>query len=495
MTLYSRPGTAARPSSNYPAALSRTEVLSLQHARQAIETTTGQRIVQKVLISHSQLGDDGCVALFDLLGSAQGRKHPVSDIHLGSNNIGDKGLLAIADYLKDNVHLYSLQLPHNQFTGDAATIAAFVQAINTSRLKTLNLASNDNLGDAFVEAFFPALRCTTLRNLNVTATRLTGRSVDFITAYLSSNQFCHLRIFSCNANQLGTPGVKSIINAIRRYNYRLTEVNIYSNYGEVENLEEAVEQFKEALLFLRQTVNRNNYFTRETEEQALRLLRYSRPVLLSSSEVQSSRRLIPCIPSCSIYPANEASIFEAGRPQSLSPNVKLPIEIKQHILSFLAPTLSAAQRIRIYHYASLPSTLPELLPSLPSFTIPRTRASLCVPDPSSLGFGNSSKVWSTEGICAGGICMGAHNSVMNVMSGVRRFLHFESFKSCTSPSINVFRMPSSAKLTRLLYHSNHSSALAPSCSWPTRPVATAMMSYLSAPQRNTFAPPVPQNSR
>ncbi|KAF8069085.1 RNI-like protein [Lyophyllum atratum] len=397
---------------------------SVRGAQQIISMITSRRVVYKLLLSRNHLEDNGCVALFTFLGSAQGMKHPISEIHLASNGIGNVGMLAIADYLRKRPHLKSLHLQDNQFTGDASTIAAFVNAINSSRLQTLNLASNGGLSDAFVGAFFPSLECPTLHHINLTATHLGMLSVPPIVAFLSSNQFCRLQSFHCSLNQVGLSGVRSIVNAIGQFNYHLTDVHLYSNQGdEVRAVEVAGVDLKETQSLLRQTLNRNTFLTRETAVEALRLLRYSRPLLLNSGSDdvhKTTQNLPPCDPCCSCVPTSDKfRVPPATQSQAGSPFVDLPTEIKQHILSFFAPTaLSAAQRIRIYRWASLASTLPRLLPCLPNSSSSSPGSTLCIPDPSSLGvgygqLGNFRDVGNgAGGPCAGGKCIGSPNSVV-----------------------------------------------------------------------------------
>lgn len=51
----------------------------------------------RLILSHNELGNEGCVALFDYLCSNEGRyRHNIEEISLNANEIGDKGLLAIA---------------------------------------------------------------------------------------------------------------------------------------------------------------------------------------------------------------------------------------------------------------------------------------------------------------------------------------------------------------------------------------------------------------
>jgi Ran GTPase-activating protein (RanGAP) involved in mRNA processing and transport len=58
----------------------------------------------------NSLGDDGVAELFRFLGTLKGRDHPIEEINLSSNNIGDTGLVAIATYLDGNEDLKVLFL-------------------------------------------------------------------------------------------------------------------------------------------------------------------------------------------------------------------------------------------------------------------------------------------------------------------------------------------------------------------------------------------------
>lgn len=107
---------------------------------------------------------------------------------------------------------------------------------------------------------------------------------------------------------------------------------------------------------LRYALTRNEILQRHTHTAAFRLLLYSRALLLKSRRT------------------NEG---ETDRPQSHIQS--LPIELQLHILSLTVDTLSANQRIRIFQFASDPTTLPAAtLPDL------RRRQSEEVPEPSPL---------------------------------------------------------------------------------------------------------------
>lgn len=156
---------------------------------------------------------------------------------------------------------------------------------------------------------------------------------------------------------------------------------------------------KDAERALHRVLMRNNYWKRQTEKEALVLLSHSRPLLMRSktSPVTAS----PSRPSSP--PLRTAT--------SLFPFYALPNELKLHILGLLAPSLSSAQRMRVYNYASDPSTLPCLLPPLR-----RDPGRGCLADPSILlGSSVGFQVISPNGAgqrCADGKCMGAGNSVL-----------------------------------------------------------------------------------
>lgn len=132
-----------------------------------------------------------------------------------------------------------------------------------------------------------------------------------------------------------------------------------------------MDAMKDAERALHRVLMRNGYWKRQTEKEALLLLRYSRPLLMRS-------KFSPMTAS----PSRSASppLWTAT---SLFPFYALPNELKVNILGLLAPSLSHAQRMRIYHYASDSSTLPSLLPSLR-----RDPGKGCLADPSSSANGS-----------------------------------------------------------------------------------------------------------
>jgi hypothetical protein len=250
----------------------------------------------------------------------------------------------------------------NDLTGDPAVFERFTAAINNSRLQVLSLTSND-LGDSFASTFFPALDTPHLKELHVSATDISPTSLRPILDFISSRHRCYLQTFKCNGNSLGLNGVVRIVRTIERANWTLANVELYANNLEGANndsddtddtLDEGqdsasdmgIRSFQDLEPRLVQVLRRNSYLKKETEREALLLLKYSRPLLMHSSSPPSEST------------ASDSSGFE--RDPSTFPFRSLPIELQHSILTFLAPTLSTAQRIKIFDHASSPHTLPLL---------------------------------------------------------------------------------------------------------------------------------------
>lgn len=113
--------------------------------------------------------------------------------------------------------------------------SSLASAINDSRLRFLSLASNNHLGDSFVQHFLPFLRSRHFRELHINAVGLTVRSAPVIAAWISgdphrhSDAACYLQIFKSSGNSLGVNGVWEIVRAIERGNWGITKVEVYAN--------------------------------------------------------------------------------------------------------------------------------------------------------------------------------------------------------------------------------------------------------------------------
>ncbi|TFK32348.1 hypothetical protein BDQ12DRAFT_659333 [Crucibulum laeve] len=415
-----------------------------------VSIISSRRIVNKLILGNNQLGDEGCEVLFQFLASPAGRKHQISAISLNSNGISDTGLSSISNYLRDNRSLQELLLQNNNFSGDAEIALGFVNALNNSSLEHLSLATNNGLSDSFIAIFLPALNAPSLRELHLSSIGLTPLSLPYITDFISAPQRCKLRTFKCNGNFLGRRSIKSIIRTIVQHNYSLIKVELHSNQlaqgttetdinsdpftsdgetnGEQPPWSDVLKVYEGRLS---RVLVRNSQLKHDTETQALKLLRYSRTLLLnmsiddlSASSAASHPEM--CSDSCSCIPVfvqpavplpvqDQSNSVDAGLSFS-----SLPIELKIHVLSFLAPSLSSAQRIRIFRYASSLQTLPPLLPRLPSFENGSSHDSLvCYPDPTSLQF-DGGKAWNVGnntsighgGGCPSGMCLGTSHSIV-----------------------------------------------------------------------------------
>ncbi|KAF9225842.1 hypothetical protein BS17DRAFT_699426 [Gyrodon lividus] len=392
------------------------------------QLNTQRSAMTKLTLNCNPLGDDGVSQLFTYLCSTAGSRHreTLSEISLTSNNIGCKGLQAISEYIRGNEALNMLWMANNVLVPDAAAFSSLASAINSSRLRLLSLSGNHQLGDIFVERFLPLLHSRNLHELHISAIGLTARSAPVIGAWISgkssrnSGGACYLQTFKCSGNSLGVRGVWEIIRAVEGGNWGLTKVEMYANQlaeppvtpdtsdvslahqaSEIEpsSIPETEEAWKDSERALHRVLMRNGYWKRQTEKEALILLKYSRPLLLrpKSSPVTSSPSQPPSPPLPSAI--------------TLFPFYALPNELKLYILALLAPSLSSAQRMRIYNYASDPSTLPPLLP-----TLRRDLGKGCLVDPSSLlgttiGFPVASPGGSGQR-CADGKCMGVGNSLL-----------------------------------------------------------------------------------
>ena len=61
-------------------------------------------VTATISLNHNSLGDDGTCQLFAYLSSTEGSQHraTITEIGLTNNNIGCKGLLAIAEFVRRN---------------------------------------------------------------------------------------------------------------------------------------------------------------------------------------------------------------------------------------------------------------------------------------------------------------------------------------------------------------------------------------------------------
>ncbi|KAI1783310.1 hypothetical protein LXA43DRAFT_931483 [Ganoderma leucocontextum] len=417
---------------------------SVSGAQEVIKQILARRSVTKLILGHNDLGDSGCEELFGFLNSDTGRNYKITHISLNSNRIGNRGLLAISRYLRDNTLLKELFLQNNAFTGNSDVAVVFVLAVNASHLETLSLTTNPKLTDTFAAHFLPLLDAPHLGEIHLSVVGLTRVCASHIIEYITSPR-CQLHTLKANGNNLRIRAVRSIVRAVRRANYTLIRLEMHANgltglsddsdSSSSENEDQAkgsITSWKDIEKELKQILTRNTVLKHQVEKEALVLLRHSRPLLLRSKGHDSHGTVPFTTDSRWHMDSSAGSLFSAiGQPLALSPPstpaakveafpfLQLPTELQLYTLSFLAPILSNAQRIRIFTYASDPSTLPPLLPCL-------TSGGGCIPDPANLQFSIEDTMPSQSPLgmgpgggvqlrkrvggpasgCAGGKCMG-----------------------------------------------------------------------------------------
>ncbi|KAI0066827.1 hypothetical protein BV25DRAFT_1779661, partial [Artomyces pyxidatus] len=295
-------------------------------AQRVVDIITSRAQVTSLLLNHSALHDDGCEVLFEFLCSEIGRRHNIMEIHLGSTQMGDRGLRALCRYLNGNTTLLNLALPNNAFTNNTELVSTFTDAINKSRVCMLALSSNSQLTDGFFIPFLSALMTPQLQCLLLAAVGLTELSVPALIDYISSPRSRALTELSLNSNNIPHTSVVQFLEAVRKHNYRLTRCELYANF-ESNLTPEAREHWRADQRFIQKLLSRNLLLSRQVHREAVWLLKHARPVLL-------------------------------GRTVDGSNSPRLPIELLVHILSYLSPSLSEAQCARVCNYAGDRSTLP-----------------------------------------------------------------------------------------------------------------------------------------
>ncbi|OJA21584.1 hypothetical protein AZE42_04117 [Rhizopogon vesiculosus] len=338
-----------------------TRLASTIAARNIINVIQRREIVHRLDIGDSSLGDEGCVLLFDFLESPAGQrcKNSLTELYLTTNGIGAKGLLAVSKFVKDNHVLRELCLSGNPLSTNEDVIAYFTDALNSSRLCTLQLIHNVTLSDTFIRVFLPRLRTQYLRQLDLSAISLTSVAVPIIMEYVSSPR-CRLDRLQCNANSLTLPGAREIISAIESKNYSIVKVNLEDLHIDEHDgdSEERTHAWQQGWQILNNAMQRNLRRKMLVKKQAVDLLLYSRALFLRSS-MRDTRDDNIVFASISASNRLSASI-KSNVISTLLMFVSLPAEIQQEIIALLAPDLSHRQRMRVVAFAADIRTLPQL---------------------------------------------------------------------------------------------------------------------------------------
>ncbi|EKM57665.1 uncharacterized protein PHACADRAFT_26281 [Phanerochaete carnosa HHB-10118-sp] len=335
---------------------------SVLGAHWVCEAIAARSAVTTLNLPHHKLGDEGAMELFRWLCSGLGKKYrkQINNIDVSDNRIGDRGLAVISEYLLGNRSLRALTLSK----WDDGALLVFADAVNGSRVQDLAL-NNVPSGDVFVPHLLSHLTTPYLKSLRISMTGLTERSASAIATFIVSPR-CRLYKLSLSGNSLGQYGVSDFLKAMQ-HSYSLRIVDLFAN---ADNIDYTPKQTVE---------KRNSVLSTTIAKEARTLLRASRIVLLPGDGCRAQA--------------------DADLQSPTTETVELPLELRQHILTFLAPHLSIGQCLHIFDYASSHATLPMLA---------MHSSHSCLPDPSAGPCGRSATLRSP---CEEGMCMGASNSL------------------------------------------------------------------------------------
>lgn len=240
--------------------------------------------------------------------------------------------------------LNHLRAHQNSLTTDPDVIAEFTSALNSSRLCTLQILHCSSLGDSFVLTFLPLLTTPYLRELDLSAINMTRASVTALVDYVKSNR-CRLGRLHCNANSLTLSGARRIVSAIGEnsslQSVKLDDLHIDDDAATIAVEDKTIgwQECNQSLFVLLQS---NSMYMARVKAESLALLRYSRALFLHLGAHGTRNGGV------------SRSSQSFGAP---SPFFNLPAEIQQEIISYLAPSLSHRQRMRIVHFAADITTL------------------------------------------------------------------------------------------------------------------------------------------
>lgn len=275
-------------------------------------------------------------------------------------------------------------LLQNHIKGANGSAVRFVEAINSSHLKSLNLTYNNGLSDTFLAEFMPKLRSNYLRELKLSCISLTPASGPVIASYLSSPSSASLRSLKLNANHLGLDSLKILKKAIEEENYSLTCFEAFANHIGESNERDSI------YIDINKKTKRNADYARCTRQEALALLPVARCLLLESSSDSKKNQSEPVAVKLSLRakPESKASVWSTTATSSSRyfPFRTLPRELQHQVLANLCPILSPAQMIRIFTYACNLETLPSLKLGL---AFPSSQKVInCVSDPTATMMSN-----------------------------------------------------------------------------------------------------------
>ena len=222
----------------------------------------------------------------------------------------DLGLRAVSAHIRGNTTLRSLNIQNvstliswlksprdqifyqNKLVGSADVISVFTCSLNESHVSHLALSGNTSLSDTFAEEFFTNLASPHLRTLDISLIGLTPAAAPFVISYLSSSRALRLRELRCNGNRLGLDAVREIVRSTQNKNFSLQKLELFANSGAVSPADHSDDPdlwpVDTMWRTLARCLERNETFQRITENEALSLLRHSRPLLLPRRQLHST---------------------------------------------------------------------------------------------------------------------------------------------------------------------------------------------------------------
>jgi len=176
-----------------------------------------------VSLFKNKLGDTGAI---DLVAHLNLKKNQdVTNLCIGSCNIGDEGAIALAKALKDNETLLKLEIHCNSIGDEGAEALTEMLKVNTT-LKTLNLYGN-KIGDEGAKALANALKVNkTLTHFYIGCNNIGDVGADNIADMLKVNRT--LNLLDIHSNKIGDKGMEKIAEGIKG-NLHLFTIKISGN--------------------------------------------------------------------------------------------------------------------------------------------------------------------------------------------------------------------------------------------------------------------------
>ena len=107
-----------------------------------IAALASRKIVTKLSLAHTRLGPDGFKELFDYLCSKDGKRYGINEMDFHSCGMDDAGLRSLAEYLRCNRILHTLQLQQVSLPLFLITTRPTLTLLDRMKLgKTKNLSS------------------------------------------------------------------------------------------------------------------------------------------------------------------------------------------------------------------------------------------------------------------------------------------------------------------------------------------------------------------